>query len=111
MPMVSLSELLGQPEVSAFLRGVVARGRYANAYLLHGPAGWSHVTGWVTLSDLGGMDAVQAAIEADWDAMSEEKQAEWMADMQKTFEMPSEKNHQDRILVVTHFSAAPMGDE
>src|SRR2546425_11410860 len=36
---VSLSQLLGQDEVSAFLRGVVAGGRYANAYLFHGPAG------------------------------------------------------------------------
>src|SRR5690242_5241997 len=35
----TLSTLLGQPEVSAFLRGVVGRGRYANAYLFHGPAG------------------------------------------------------------------------
>ena len=39
MTMVRLSELLGQPAASAFLRGVVAGGRYANAYLLHGPAG------------------------------------------------------------------------
>jgi DNA polymerase-3 subunit delta' len=31
--------LLGQPDVSAFLRGIVARGRYANAYLFHGPHG------------------------------------------------------------------------
>src|SRR5690349_989958 len=37
MPIVKLSELLGQPETSAFLRGVVARGRYGNAYLFHGP--------------------------------------------------------------------------
>jgi DNA polymerase-3 subunit delta' len=35
----TLSTLLGQPEVSAFLRGIVARGRYANAYLFHGPHG------------------------------------------------------------------------
>src|SRR5262245_644744 len=39
MELVKLSALLGQPEVSAFLRGVVARGRYANAYLFHGPPG------------------------------------------------------------------------
>jgi DNA polymerase III subunit delta' len=39
MAIVKLSELLGQPAVSGFLRGVVARGRYANAYLFHGPAG------------------------------------------------------------------------
>ncbi len=36
---VSLSQLLGQPEVSAFMKGVVAGGRFANAYLFHGPAG------------------------------------------------------------------------
>lgn len=36
---VPLAQLLGQPEVSAFLRGLIARGRYANAYLFHGPAG------------------------------------------------------------------------
>ncbi len=35
----SLSQLLGQPDVSAFLRGIVARGRYANAYLFHGLPG------------------------------------------------------------------------
>jgi DNA polymerase-3 subunit delta' len=39
MPVVPLSQLLGQPDVSAFLRGVVERGRYGNAYLFHGPAG------------------------------------------------------------------------
>ena len=39
MPIVKLTELLGQTETSAFLRGVVASGRYANAYLFHGPAG------------------------------------------------------------------------
>jgi DNA polymerase-3 subunit delta' len=39
VPVVPLAQLLGQPDVSAFLRGVVARGRYANAYLFHGPAG------------------------------------------------------------------------
>ena len=36
---VTLSQLLGQAEVSAFLKGVVAGGRFANAYLFHGPAG------------------------------------------------------------------------
>ncbi|MEO5989794.1 MAG: hypothetical protein ABIU54_04090 [Candidatus Eisenbacteria bacterium] len=39
MAQIPLSQLLGQPEVSAFLRGIVARGRYGNAYLFHGPAG------------------------------------------------------------------------
>ena len=36
---VPLSQLLGQTEVSAFLKGVLAGGRFANAYLFHGPAG------------------------------------------------------------------------
>src|SRR5262249_42343986 len=35
----TLNTLLGQPEVSGYLRGIVARGRYANAYLFHGPPG------------------------------------------------------------------------
>jgi DNA polymerase-3 subunit delta' len=39
MPVVALSELIGQPDVSAFLRGVVASGRAGNAYLFLGPAG------------------------------------------------------------------------
>src|SRR5205823_8660478 len=36
---VKLASLLGQPTASAFLRGLVQRGRYANAYLFHGPHG------------------------------------------------------------------------
>ena len=39
MGAVLLSQLLGLPGPAAFLRGVVAGGRYANAYLLTGPAG------------------------------------------------------------------------
>jgi DNA polymerase III subunit delta' len=39
MPAVSLHELIGQPRASEFLRQVIAGGRYANAYLFHGPAG------------------------------------------------------------------------
>ena len=39
MPVVKLSELLGQPGASAFLRAVVAGGRFANAYLFHGAPG------------------------------------------------------------------------
>jgi len=39
MTVVRLSELLGQPSPSTFLRGVVAGGRYANAYLFLGAAG------------------------------------------------------------------------
>jgi len=39
MPIVRLADLIGQPAAVEFLRGVVAGGRFANAYLLHGPAG------------------------------------------------------------------------
>jgi DNA polymerase III subunit delta' len=39
MPIVKLVNLLGQREASKFLRGVVASGRFANAYLFQGPAG------------------------------------------------------------------------
>jgi DNA polymerase-3 subunit delta' len=39
MPVVKLSELLGQPAASTFLRGVVAGGRFANAYLFYGAPG------------------------------------------------------------------------
>jgi DNA polymerase III gamma/tau subunit len=39
MPSVTLQDLLGQPRASEFLRGVVASGRYANAYLFHGAPG------------------------------------------------------------------------
>jgi DNA polymerase-3 subunit delta' len=41
---VKLANLLGQSEVSAFLRGIVSRGRYATAYLFHGPAGVGKAT-------------------------------------------------------------------
>jgi DNA polymerase-3 subunit delta' len=36
---VRLADLLAQPGAAAFLRSVVPGGRYANAYLFHGPAG------------------------------------------------------------------------
>jgi DNA polymerase-3 subunit delta' len=39
MPVVRLADLIDQPAATEFLRGVVAGGRYANAYLFHGPAG------------------------------------------------------------------------
>src|SRR5689334_6987747 len=39
MPIVQLSEIIGQPEAVGFLKGVVEGGRYANAYLFQGPAG------------------------------------------------------------------------
>jgi len=39
-----LSGLLGQPRAAEFLRSVVAGGRFANAYLFHGPAGVGKMT-------------------------------------------------------------------
>ena len=39
VPIVRLSELLGQPAAAEFLRGIAARGRPAGAYLFQGPAG------------------------------------------------------------------------
>src|SRR5262245_12373878 len=39
MPILPLADVIAQPGAVAFLRGVVAGGRYANAYLFHGPAG------------------------------------------------------------------------
>lgn len=39
MAQVALAELLGQDDVATFLRGIISRGRYGNAYLFHGPAG------------------------------------------------------------------------
>ncbi|NOT34729.1 MAG: AAA family ATPase [Candidatus Eisenbacteria bacterium] len=39
MALVTLSELLAQPAAASFMRGVLASGRFGNAYLLHGPPG------------------------------------------------------------------------
>lgn len=39
MPIARLADLIGQSAAVEFLGGVVAGGRYANAYLFHGPAG------------------------------------------------------------------------
>jgi len=39
MPLRRLQDLLGQTNAKTFLRSVLAGGRYANAYLFHGPAG------------------------------------------------------------------------
>jgi len=39
MPLHRLSDLIEQPDAVAFLKGVVAGGRFSNAYLFHGPGG------------------------------------------------------------------------
>jgi DNA polymerase-3 subunit delta' len=39
MPALRFSEIVGQSDAIAYLTRVAAGGRYANAYLLHGPAG------------------------------------------------------------------------
>src|SRR4029077_13614879 len=39
MPVVRLADLIDQPAAAEFLRGVVAGGRFANAYLFHRPPG------------------------------------------------------------------------
>jgi len=59
---VTLSTLLGQPDVSAFLRGIVARGRYANAYLFHGPPGVGKATGALAFARAGLCERVPGAL-------------------------------------------------
>jgi len=61
VPVVALARLLGQPEVSAFLRGVVERGRYSNAYLFHGPAGVGKGTAALALARAALCDRVPGA--------------------------------------------------
>jgi hypothetical protein len=74
---------------------------------LHGPgSGTSSVTAWYTIADLGKVDAVDAAVDADAAARTDEQKAAWGADMQKSFERPDDSNHTDRILVVLHYKSA-----
>jgi DNA polymerase-3 subunit delta' len=61
----TLSTLLGQPEVSAFLRGIVARGRYANAYLFHGPHGVGKGTAALAFARAALCERVPGAASAD----------------------------------------------
>ena len=60
-----LSTLLGQPEVSAFLRGIVGRGRYANAYLFHGPHGVGKCTAALAFARAVLCERVPGAAAAD----------------------------------------------
>ena len=62
---VKLAELLGQAPVSEFLRGVVARGRYANAYLFHGPAGVGKCTAALAFARAALCERVPAAARPD----------------------------------------------
>src|SRR5712691_11645702 len=39
MSVVRLADLIDQPAAGEFLRGLIAGGRFSNAYLFHGPAG------------------------------------------------------------------------
>ncbi len=64
MPIVSLAELLGQPEVTAFLRGIVSRGRYGNAYLFTGPAGVGKGTAALAFARAALCDRVHGAAPA-----------------------------------------------
>ena len=62
---VKLGTLLGQPEVSAFLRGIVARGRYANAYLFHGPHGVGKATSALAFARAALCERVHGAAPVD----------------------------------------------
>src|SRR5262245_66410754 len=61
----TLGTLLGQPEVSAFLRGLVSRGRYANAYLFHGPPGVGKCTAALAFARAALCERVPGAAAAD----------------------------------------------
>lgn len=83
---------------------IIAHGVYTP--YLHNAEGWDDATAWFTMSGLGSVDAVHAAVIADGSSRSEDEQAAWMAEMMEKFEMPGEGNHEDRILVVTHYAEA-----
>lgn len=72
MAQVALSQLLGQPEVSAFLRGIVARARYGNAYLFHGPAGVGKGTAALAFARAALCDRVPGAAAAAAPAAAED---------------------------------------
>ena len=61
----TLGTLLGPPDVSAFLRGIVARGRYANAYLFHGPAGVGKCTAALAFARAALCERVSGAAAVD----------------------------------------------
>ena len=61
----TLATLLGQPEVSPYLRGIVARGRYANAYLFHGSHGVGKGTGALAFARAALCERVPGAAASD----------------------------------------------
>lgn len=63
MANVNLAGLLGQDDVSRFLRGIIARGRYGNAYLFHGPAGVGKGTAALAFARAALCDHVPGAAE------------------------------------------------
>jgi DNA polymerase-3 subunit delta' len=62
---VRLGSLLGQAPVASFLRGVVGRGRYANAYLFHGPAGVGKCTAALAFARAALCERVPGAARVD----------------------------------------------
>ena len=62
---VKLGSLLGQPDVAAFLRGIVARGRYANAYLFHGSHGVGKCTAALAFARAALCERVHGAAPVD----------------------------------------------
>src|SRR5438046_8516852 len=62
---VKLASLLGQPAASAFLRGLVQRGRYANAYLFHGPHGVGKATAALAFARAALCERVSGAAPVD----------------------------------------------
>src|SRR5262249_1471576 len=62
---VTLATLLGQPGVSAYLRGIVASGRYANAYLFHGPHGVGKATAALAFARAGLCERVAGAARVE----------------------------------------------
>src|SRR5438093_3282292 len=61
----NLATLLGQPAVSEFLRGIVLRGRYANAYLFHGPHGVGKTTAALAFARAALCERVHGAASVD----------------------------------------------
>ncbi len=62
---VNLAGLLGQSAVSSFLRGIVLRGRYANAYLFHGPHGVGKTTAALAFARAALCERVDGAAPVD----------------------------------------------